>query len=48
MCRKAPLTAAEQEELERLQREMRLNSLGDRPHAMSADRLRRLIALQTR
>lgn len=35
------------DELNDLRREMELNSLGDRPHSMAAERLARLIELQT-
>ena len=42
------MTASEQEELKRLQKEMYLNSLGGRPHAMSAKKLGRLIRLEAK
>jgi hypothetical protein len=41
------LTVGECEELEELRREMHLSSLGDRPHSISAARLKRLIDLET-
>ena len=42
------MSADELEELEELMREDYLNSLGDRPHSMPAERLRRLIELETK
>jgi hypothetical protein len=41
------LTDAQQEELNRLRRDMQSSSLGDRPSSISADKLRRLIHLES-
>lgn len=40
------MSDSEREELEELRREMHLNSLGDRPHSMAAEKLRRMIQLE--